>query len=60
MNSENRNYNMFNKNTLRVVLAGLDTVEEKIGELEEIVIKTIQNKMQRKKAMSRALYTQYN
>lgn len=36
---------MFNKNTLRVILAGLDTVEEKIDELEEIVIKTIQNEM---------------
>ena len=35
------------KNSLKVVLAGLDIAEEKIDELEEIVIKTIQNEMQR-------------
>lgn len=34
------------KNILRIVLDRLDIAEEKIGELEETVIKTIQNEMQ--------------
>lgn len=46
------------KNTLRVVLDRLVVAEEKIGELEEIVIKIIQNEIQtekRIKTMNRAL-----
>lgn len=46
------------KNTLRVVLDRLVIAEEKIGELEEIVIKIIQNEIQtekRIKTMNRAL-----